>query len=85
MVLVQTRTDEREHGIDPLAGARKVLQNSAALTFDELCWPDNAQVNGLDGGVYAASAQLFTARLLDLPDGPAPMMRSFYFHNCPAA
>ena len=74
--LAQSRTDETERGVDPLADSRKVLQNSAALTFDQLCWPDPDQLNGQDGGVYAASAQLFAVRLLELPDG-AVLMRDF--------
>lgn len=69
--LPMTRLDETRHGIDPLAAARRTLQNTPALTFEQLSWPDNAQMNGADGGVYLASAQLFVTRLLDLPDGPA--------------
>lgn len=69
--LPMSRLDETRHRIDPLADARRVLQNTPALTFEQLSWPDNAQMNGADGGVYLASAQLFVARLLDLPDGPA--------------
>jgi hypothetical protein len=67
----QTRLDEKRRGIDPLAGARRTLQNSPALTFEQLCWPDDAQVNGDDGGVYLTSAQLFVHDLLALNDGPA--------------
>jgi hypothetical protein len=63
--------DARQRGIDPLAGARRVLKNSSALTFEQLSWPDDAQVSGADGGVYRASAQLFVSSLLDLKDGPA--------------
>lgn len=74
--LPQSRLEDVQRGIDPLANARKVLQSNSALSFDELCWPGNAQLNGRDGGVYAASAQLFTARLLELPEGPA-LMRAF--------
>ena len=74
--VMEGRTDETQRGIDPLADARKTLQNNAALTFDQLCWPSPAQLDGVDGGVYAASAQLLTARLLDLPNGPA-LMRTF--------
>jgi hypothetical protein len=36
-----------------------------------LSWPTDAQVNGDDGGVYPASAQLFVSDLLALKDGPA--------------
>ena len=67
----QTRLDEKRRGVDPLAAARNVLQNSPALTFGQLCWPVDAQMDGADGGVYFASAQLFVHDLLALPDGPA--------------
>jgi hypothetical protein len=66
-----SRLDADEGVADPLSGARQILQDHAALTFQELSWPDSAQLSGTDGGVYRASAQLFVARLLGLPDGPA--------------
>jgi hypothetical protein len=69
----QTRLDEKRRGIDPLAAARKVLQDFPALTFEQLSWPTGAQLNGGDGGVYLASAQLFVDELLALQNGPAKM------------
>jgi hypothetical protein len=69
--LPQTRVVENRHGLDPLAAARRVLQKSPALTFDQLSWPDDAQLNGGDGDRFDASAQLFVAELLALKDGPA--------------
>lgn len=69
--IMLTRLNLNQQGIDPLKNARKVLQNSTALTFDQLSWPADAQMTGADGGVYLASAQLFVTRLLDLPDGAA--------------
>jgi hypothetical protein len=60
-----------QRGIDPLAGARQVLKNSPALTFEQLSWPDDAQVSGADGGAYRASAQLFVSDILKMKDGPA--------------
>lgn len=65
------RTDTTRRGLDPLAGARLVLQNHPALTFEQLSWPTAAQLNGDDGGVYRASAQLFTSEVLKLKNGPA--------------
>jgi hypothetical protein len=62
--------NERERGLDALASARTILQNSATLTFDQLSWPTEEQMNGDDGGVYRASAQLFVHELLRLPAGP---------------
>lgn len=68
--LPQTRTVEKRRGLDPLAGARDILKNSRALTFDQLSWPADAQLDGADGGVFFASAQLFVAELLALDHGP---------------
>lgn len=67
--LVQSRVNSKESGIDPLVGARRVLQESPALTFDQLSWPTDAQMNGDDGGIYLASAQLFVSSLLTLDHG----------------
>jgi hypothetical protein len=69
--LPATRIDVTERGMDSLAAARRVLRNSPALTFEELSWPTDAQLNGNDGGAYRASAQVFTDALLDLKNGPA--------------
>ncbi|HEX3856182.1 MAG TPA: hypothetical protein VHY30_02665 [Verrucomicrobiae bacterium] len=69
--LPATRIDLTERSVDSLAAARRVLKNSAMLTFEELSWPTDAQLNGGDGGIYPASAQVFTDALLDLKNGPA--------------
>ena len=58
-------------GMDSLAGARRVLRDQAALTFEQLSWPTDAQLSGADGGAYRASAQLFVNELLALKNGPA--------------
>lgn len=71
--LIMTRLDENQRGLDPLAAARRVLQNFPALTFEQLSWPSGAQLNGADDGVYLASAQLFVNELLGLKNGPAKM------------
>ena len=60
---------DNERGVDALANARPVLHDHPALTFDQLSWPDDAQLNGDDGGLYRASAQLFVSELLGLNDG----------------
>jgi hypothetical protein len=72
----ESRVDNKERGSDPLADARRILQDTAALTYDELCWPSDAQMNGYDGGAYFASAQLFANSLLGL-EGGAEKMRTF--------
>ncbi len=71
--LAQSRINSTARGFDPLAAARRALQNVPALTFDQLCWPTDAQMNGDDGGAYFASAQLFTADLLGLKNGAEKM------------
>jgi hypothetical protein len=68
--LPQTRVDEKRRGLDSLASARRVLQSAPALTFEQLNWPGDAEMNGADGGVYLASAQLFVDSLLHLKQGP---------------
>jgi hypothetical protein len=57
--------------MDSLAGPRRILRDHPALTFEQLSWPDEAQLSGTDGGVYRASAQLFVDDLLEVKDGPA--------------
>ena len=74
--LPQSRLTQNQSGIDVLANIRTVLNNSPALTFEQLSWPTETQVDGADGGVYRASAQLFAGELLSLADGPA-CMRNF--------
>jgi hypothetical protein len=69
--LPQDRMVTTQRGVDPLAGARRVLRDHAALTFDQLSWPADAQLTGGDGGVYRASAELFVSELLGLQNGPA--------------
>jgi hypothetical protein len=66
-----TRVVLTTRGMDPLAGTRRLLRDHAALTFEQLSWPDEAQLSGADGGVYRASAQLFVKALLELKGGPA--------------
>lgn len=71
--LMQSRINKIEHGMDPLADTRRTLQQSAALTFEQLSWPEDGQVNGEDNGVYRASAQLFISELLALKGGAAKL------------
>ena len=61
----------QQRDLDPLAEARHVLRTHSALTYDQLCWPTEAQLNGADDGVYHASAQLFVAEILKFKQGPA--------------
>lgn len=71
--LLESRTVVTRHGIDPLAGVRRVLRDHSALTFEQLSWPTDAQLSGADDGVYRASAQLFVNELLKLEGGPADL------------
>jgi hypothetical protein len=67
--LLESRINASRRGVDAFAKARAVLQERPALTFEQLSWPDDAQLRGNDGGVYRASAQLFVSGLLSLNDG----------------
>lgn len=67
--LPELSLNKQQRGLHLLMSARSVLQNNFTLTFDQLSWPDAAQVNGDDGGVYLASAQLFVHELLGLKNG----------------
>ena len=67
--VMESRLEKKSRGLDPLADARRTLQRVPILTYDQMCWPDNSQLNGADGGAYFASAQLFTADLLALKNG----------------
>ncbi len=67
--VLENRIVAVQRGVDALANARPVLHDHPALTFDELSWPDDAQLNGDDDGVYRASAQLFVNALLKLNHG----------------
>ncbi|MEY4916390.1 MAG: hypothetical protein RL616_303 [Verrucomicrobiota bacterium] len=71
--LMQSRVSKPSRGMDPLAEARTTLKNVSAPSFDQLCWPTGAQLDGGDGGAYLAGAQLFTADLLALKNGPEKM------------
>lgn len=63
------RINEAQRGFDSLVSARGILQNAPALTFEQLSWPTDGQMNGADGGVYYASAQLFLSELFSLKNG----------------
>jgi hypothetical protein len=65
-----SRLDQVQHDFDAFAAARRVLQDAPVLTFDQLSWPTDAQMNGTDGGIYFASVQLFLHDLLALKNGP---------------
>jgi len=71
--LAQSRLDQTTRGVDSLADVRRVLRDAPALTFEQLSWPTEAQVDGRDGGVYLASAQLFTHELFGLKNGAEKM------------
>jgi hypothetical protein len=67
------RVSISENGVDPLKSVRAVFQTYSTLTFQQLCWPTDLQLDGEDGDVYRASAHLFVSELLVLPDGPAKL------------
>jgi len=67
--LMLSRLEQKTCGVDDLAGVNHGLSTTTALTFEQLSWPTAAQLDGNDGGVYLASAQLFTHELLGLKNG----------------
>ena len=69
--LLEDRIVSIQSGVDPLVGARRVLQLQFPLTFEQLSWPSDAALSGDDGGVYRASSEVFLNALLRLRDGPA--------------
>ena len=56
--------------MNPLADAMEVLRRNDALTFDQLSWPADEQLNGSGTEVYDSCSQLFVSRLLRLKNGP---------------
>lgn len=60
---------DAERGFDVFANTRRALQNGPVLTFDQLSWPTDEQMNGFDGGAYWSSAQLFFSELKGLKNG----------------
>jgi hypothetical protein len=54
---------------NPLTQAHQALHNRPPLTFEELSWPAEGQLDGEAGESYAGSAQLFVHDLLQLNDG----------------
>jgi hypothetical protein len=67
------RSKVPERGFDPLAASRQILLTQPVMTFDQLSWPTDAQMEGADGGAYLASAQLFQSELLKLKNGKEKM------------
>jgi hypothetical protein len=56
---------------DPLKRVHAQLQTHPPLSFEELSWPRDEQLEGYQGEIYSASAQLFLTELLGLNDGKA--------------
>ena len=61
---------------NPLDRAHQQLTSYPPLTFQDLCWPTQAQWADAAGELYRSSAQLFLNCLLHLNDGPA-CLRAF--------
>lgn len=83
--LQQNSAIMKEHGMDPLSDAKRVLDGNLPLTFEQLNWPTEAQLSGVDGGAYRASAQLFVSDLLELKNGASHLRRMLealpYYYN----
>jgi hypothetical protein len=62
-------------GIEGAEAAQEGLRGRSPLTFQQLSWPEAAQVTGKDQALYDSCAQLFLEALLRLDDGPACLRR----------
>ena len=60
---------------NPLQTTTNMLYQQAALTFQELSWPTNVNLDSEAGSSYRASAQLFVAGLMELNNGRAGLCR----------
>jgi hypothetical protein len=58
---------------DPMREVRARLKQYSPVTIEELSWPTDAQLNGLDDGRYRESAGLFVTELIQLPEGRASL------------
>jgi hypothetical protein len=70
-VIKRLTIDERLQ--NPLDQARKILNQRAPLTFEQLSWPAPEQLSGDGIPVFRSSAQLFVRQLLQFKNGPACM------------
>jgi len=58
---------------DPMRAVRQELKQNNPLTIQELSWPSDAQLNGLDQGRYRLTAGLFVTELQNLTGGRATL------------
>jgi hypothetical protein len=70
-LMVASFSDQRKH--NPTERVYMQLAGREPRTFNELSWPSEQDLSGPDSRVYRASAQLFTQRLMTLPEGRASM------------
>lgn len=66
-------TDLVTRGADAATLARRALEARKPLTFEQLSWPKENQLDGPDAEVYQLSAQWFVAELCRLPEGRASL------------
>jgi hypothetical protein len=69
--LTTTRITELKE--NPVDRARKKLGSRSAVSFEQLSWQSEDELAGEGADLYRASAQLFLAELLRLPDGRASL------------
>lgn len=65
-----TPLESTRQRLSELEQAHKILVGETPLSFEQLSWPNDAQLRGPGTAHYRASAQVFAIRLLRLPDGP---------------
>ncbi len=68
--LLNTQKNINERRQDPLKDTRRELATRVPLTFEQLSWPTETQLEGDLDETYRSSSQLFVRELLRLKDGP---------------
>lgn len=71
LLLNRTSSVERRH--DPILHSQEVLRTVAPLNFEQLSWPQEQQLHGLQLEAFRSTAHLFVRQLLGLKNGPASM------------
>lgn len=69
LMLNRSSSVNRRH--DPILHSQEVLRTVAPLNFEQLSWPKEQQLDGVQLEAFRSTAHLFVRQLLKLPNGPA--------------
>ena len=69
----RTRQTYEATAPDSFQAARQILMKQSPYSFSDLCLPSSQQLSGEGCALYQASAQVFVAQLLALPEGRAQL------------